>query len=81
MQQASQTNIGPGRAESRDHCVLQVLPALQTGGVERGTVQIRTLTVLARFLIRSGNMKNVALQRPGRWPVTQFVWIGSIAAM
>jgi len=40
MANDSDSNTGGGRAESRPPVVLQVLPSLVTGGVERGTVEI-----------------------------------------
>ena len=40
MNPAAQSNTQPAATESRGPVVLQVLPALEAGGVERGTVQI-----------------------------------------
>ncbi|HMK68229.1 MAG TPA: glycosyltransferase family 4 protein [Stellaceae bacterium] len=47
MANDSDSSTGGGRAESRPPVVLQVLPSLVTGGVERGTVEIAQALVAA----------------------------------
>ena len=55
METGADPIIGGGAAESRPRTVLQVLPALETGGVERGAVDIATAVAAAgwRALVAS----------------------------
>jgi len=62
------TAVPPVAAASRPPCILQVLPALVTGGVERGAVDVAAATVAAGWrsiVISAGGPMTHELERSG----------------
>jgi len=71
MTEETQSSTAPAAAKAetaRAPCVLQVLPALETGGVERGTVDIAEALVVAGFrslVASSGGAMTYEIGRAG----------------
>ena len=94
MEAGADPIIGGGAAESRPRSVLQVLPALETGGVERGAVDIAAAVAAAgwralvassggamvRELVRAG-AEHVTLPLARKSPFALRANVASLAAL